>query len=109
MEASGRRIAILGDMFELGDVSEQEHSSVGEYCAHLENIDYLLAVGAMSKFMIKAASAKMKKRALHFSKKEDLIIYILKLLKPGDLVLIKGSRGMAMEEVTQFIVENFEG
>ncbi|NOZ63131.1 MAG: UDP-N-acetylmuramoyl-tripeptide--D-alanyl-D-alanine ligase [Calditrichaeota bacterium] len=109
MATSGRRIAVLGDMFELGDVSEREHFSVGMYCADLKNIDFLLAVGAMAEFMVKAASGKMKTSALHFTGKDDLKNYLLKLLAPKDLVLIKGSRGMAMEEITQFVIEKFEG
>ncbi|OQX85943.1 hypothetical protein B6D60_07070, partial [candidate division KSB1 bacterium 4484_87] len=109
METDGRKIAILGDMFELGKLSEQEHFGVGDYCAELGNIEYLLAVGEKSQFMKKGASPKMKKRALHFSEKKSLAKYLLKLLAPGDLVLIKGSRGMAMEEITKFIVENFKG
>ncbi len=109
MESSGKKIAILGDMFELGDVSEKEHFSVGEYCSKLKKIDFLLAVGEMSKFTVEAAKDSLGDRAVHFSNKSDLKKYVLKLLKPGDLILIKGSRGMAMEEITQFIKEKFEG
>lgn len=109
MNVKGRRIAVLADMFELGDRSVEEHKSVGKFCADLGNINFLFTTGKMSEFMNEAAKAKMGNAALHFSDKRQLMEFLRDFFSAGDTVLVKGSRGMAMEEVTQFILENYRG
>nr|MBF0222501.1 UDP-N-acetylmuramoyl-tripeptide--D-alanyl-D-alanine ligase [Desulfobulbaceae bacterium] len=100
-----KTVAVLGDMLELGDCSEQEHSQIGELAAW-SGFDYLFAVGAYAETMVVAArSAGMSlERALKFQTKTDLATHIIELLekdalRSGDIVLVKGSRGMHMEEV----------
>ncbi len=100
LQAKGRRIAVLADMLELGDLSEPHHRDIGELAAKL-SVDYLLCYGKLSKYTLDQARSIGFKKAEHFEKKSDLILYLKNLVIPGDVILIKGSRGMAMEEVTQ--------
>lgn len=100
-----RTVAVLGDMLELGECSELEHSQIGELAAW-SGFDYLFAVGAFADTMVVAArnAGMSSDRAMKFQTKKDLAKHIAELfeknnLSRGDLVLVKGSRGMRMEEV----------
>lgn len=106
METEGRRLAVLGDMFELGKHGKNEHKSIGEYFSALKNIDVLLAHGPLSVSTIDGAKKSTTKNCEHFQNKGDLIDSLLAIIKKGDLILIKGSRGMAMEEVTDALLES---
>lgn len=105
IKTEGKRIAILGDMFELGKLSEQEHSGIGKFAASLKNINYLLTHGKFSRLTAESAQKNGAKHTRHFVQKSELINHLKSLIRHGDLILIKGSRGMAMEEVTQAIVK----
>ena len=100
MQTKGKRIAVLADMLELGELSEPHHRDIGELATKL-SVDYLLCYGELSKYTVEQARRIGLKKAEHFENKSDLILYLKKLVTPGDVILIKGSRGMAMEEVTQ--------
>jgi UDP-N-acetylmuramoyl-tripeptide--D-alanyl-D-alanine ligase len=100
MKAKGKRIAVLGDMREMGEASEQEHRSLGREIARL-GIDYLLTVGSQARHIHDGAEVKMK---FHYDQKNVLAEYLLELVSPGDLVLVKGSRGMMMEDVIGFLL-----
>jgi len=94
--SGGRKVAVLGDMFELGDDREEFHIEIGYYL-NLNKIDALFAYGELSKFyMIKFQGEKKE----HFKDKQELIKHLRQYLNQGDVVLVKGSRGMAMEEIT---------
>ena len=96
---SGRRIAILGDMFELGEESRAEHEAVGKYAGEC-SIDLLLAVGEASGHMIDGAEAAGGKVEAHWYRtKEELYPHLGEYIGQGDVVLVKGSRGMKMEEI----------
>ncbi len=105
MHTSGKRIAVLGDMLELGDWSESEHKGIGEYVVSMGNIDYLLTYGSLSGLTILEAAKLGLTTAMHFNSKKELINYLKRIVIDGDLILIKGSRGMAMEEVTIGLIE----
>jgi UDP-N-acetylmuramoyl-tripeptide--D-alanyl-D-alanine ligase len=105
MQAQGKRIAILADMLELGDSAEKEHDGIGEYIASLKNIHYLLTYGPFSKKTSEQAQKLSKMHAIHFENKTELIEDAKRIIKKGDILLIKGSRGMAMEDVTKGIFE----
>ncbi len=105
IHTTGRRIAVLGDMFELGKAAEQEHRAVGEFISSFNNINYLLTHGNLSRLTADSARKGSATQVRHFEQKTELISFLKSLLKPGDLVLIKGSRGMAMETVTQAIAQ----
>ncbi|OQX95233.1 hypothetical protein B6I21_06445 [candidate division KSB1 bacterium 4572_119] len=101
MQTNSNRIAVLGDMFELGELSEKEHGVIGEYIADFKNINYLVTIGKYSEFTSKAAEESGMQNVLHFEKKDELVKYLKSICKFDDIILIKGSRGMKMEEVTK--------
>ncbi len=103
MASEGRRIAVLGDMFELGRQAKKEHKKIGEYLASLKNIDLLLTVGHLSKLTCDSAKNSNCTNSFHFEDKQKLIESLLSIIKKKDLILIKGSRGMAMEEVSNAV------
>lgn len=103
METRGKRIAVLADMLELGEWADQEHRAMGEFVVSLKNIDHLLTFGPLSKLTTETAFQLGKKTSIHFSTKTELIEYLKEITKEHDLVLIKGSRGMAMEQITNEI------
>ena len=98
---SGRKVAVLGDMLELGPCTRAEHYKVGRIAA--EKADILLAYGPNSEAMLRGArtggmSAKFSRA---FTEKERMIQTLKALAKPGDAILFKGSRGMRMEQVLE--------
>ena len=101
---SGKRIAVLGDMLELGAHEAEEHARVGRAAAELK-IDYLLTYGKRSAATHDAASGVF---AVHYEQKNVLAEYLAELVTPGDAVLVKGSRGMHMEDVVTFLVERLQ-
>lgn len=104
--APGRRkIAVIGDMLELGDYSEEAHALAGQYMAEA-GIDLLITYGPLSKYAAASAREHGLLRVFDFTDKEDLIRKLTDMLKPGDVVAVKGSRGMQMEEIIQKIYEN---
>jgi UDP-N-acetylmuramoyl-tripeptide--D-alanyl-D-alanine ligase len=99
--AGGRKVAVLGDMFELGDQAEAKHRAVGAQVA-ASGIDVLVAVGAMSCRWMAAEARRAGMAAARIETAPDAADAreLLKtLLKPGDYVLVKASRGMALERV----------
>ena len=98
----GRRIAVLGDMLEMGERGPDLHREVGRY-AGLSKIDRLLALGPLSLEMCVGTleEGMSKENVQHFEVKEALSLYLKNILKKGDVVLIKGSRGMKMEEIVE--------
>lgn len=100
IKALGKRIAVLADMLELGDWARSEHESIGRYVASLGNIQTLLTFGELSQLTAKEAQRQGMKEVLHFNDKPKLIEQLKKMVSDGDVILIKGSRGMAMEQVT---------
>lgn len=91
----GRRIAVLGDMLELGSASEQAHRQTGEWAA--ETADILLAVGPNSAAMAEAAGQKVT--TLHCQNTQEVVEYLRLNLRPGDVVLAKASHAMQFEEM----------
>jgi UDP-N-acetylmuramoyl-tripeptide--D-alanyl-D-alanine ligase len=102
----GRRIAVLGDMKELGASSRAEHEQVGSSIASRWNVDVVLFHGdEMRRAHDVLKSARVSGiTSEHFRRKEDLIARLMKALSPDDVVLVKGSRGMKMEEVVNALV-----
>ena len=97
----GRKIAVLGDMLELGTISEESHKKSGILAAEL-GCDMLLTYGEQSKNTHNAAKDKIFSK--HFDDKEKLSGFLLTEAREGDFILIKGSRGMKMETVYEKIM-----
>lgn len=96
---NGEKIAILGDMYELGDDCVQWHRQIGEYAA-THRIDKVIAVGEMAVHIAKGAGDK----GMYFATKEDFIEEINKLVPHKATILVKGSRGMAMEKIVEALI-----
>ncbi|MBR4622083.1 MAG: UDP-N-acetylmuramoyl-tripeptide--D-alanyl-D-alanine ligase [Ruminococcus sp.] len=94
-----KRYCVLGDMLELGKNAKAYHRTVGEYVA-ASKADVLLCFGENSKCYIEGAVRKGfdESSCKHFESREDLAAYLKGVLKTGDAVLFKGSRGMKLEE-----------
>lgn len=95
---AARRIAVLGDMLELGSYAEEAHRAVGAYAVQ-NAVDILFCFGENAGFIADAAKDSVK--TLHFTDKEDLTEALCRTVRAGDAVLFKASRGMALEEVIQ--------
>jgi len=97
--ALGRKVAILGDMGELGTEEAALHYTVGEHAAK-KQIDLLLCVGTLSEEIVKGAKAvNPEMDAYVFSNKEELLDKLSELLKDGDSILIKASHFMQFEKI----------
>lgn len=95
-EVTGRRIAVLGFMGELGEHEEREHLRLGERVAE-QGIDCLVTVGERAARINERASGLAENR--NFPTHEEAAAFLRDLLAPGDLVLVKGSRSAGMERV----------
>lgn len=93
-----RKIAVIGDMLELGSVSEKSHYEVGVKAAE-NKVDILYTYGQRSLQAAKAASENGINEVYSFDDKEKLASHLFGLLKEGDAVLFKASRGMKLEDV----------
>jgi len=102
---TGRRIAILGNMFEMGSFSEEGHRTVGDYFAKTE-VEVLITVGDMAKWIAEEVLQKNNKKKIYILKNnEEAISTLQEILEPLDTVLVKGSRGMKMEEIVKYLQE----
>jgi UDP-N-acetylmuramoyl-tripeptide--D-alanyl-D-alanine ligase len=93
---SGRRVAILGDMLELGAGEVEAHREIGAYAAS-SGVDVLLAVGPLSAELARAFGES----ALHVADAAAAAALAPGLVQPGDVVLVKASRGIALEAVAE--------
>lgn len=98
--ALGRKVAMLGDMFELGEKEKEMHARVGTYAAE-HGVDCLICAGTLSESMYEAAKAAGIAQAWHFADREMLLAELGSLLKPGDSVLVKASHGMGYEKIVE--------
>ncbi len=99
---SGKKIAVIGDMFELGQLSEELHSKLGEYISQ-SNIDIVVGTGELIKWSLNNIN-KTKKTVKYFKDKSKIIEFLKKTISESDLLLIKASRGMKFEEITEGIL-----
>ncbi len=95
--AKGRKVAVLGDMLELGENEKKLHAEIGEYAAG-KGIDLLICAGNLSKNTAEAFERTGGKDAITFDDTDSLVAAGLPLLK-GDTVLIKASHGMHFEKI----------
>lgn len=98
-----RKVAVLADMLELGAISENEHMNAGIQASEI--FDVIICIGSDAKYIGKGAieNGFDKGRVYYFANNEEAVSEINSILRPGDAVLMKGSRGMKLEEVAESI------
>ena len=101
----GRRIAVLGDMLEMGDLAEFGHRRVGKAC--VDNSDVIITVGENAVFINKEAEENGfdAKNSYHFDNLESAKELLGKLMQHGDTMLFKASRGMEFEKFVEYVKE----
>jgi len=99
-----RKIAIIGDMLELGDFSEYAHQLIARECFKNE-IDIFIGVGRYSKLaaLYLHELGMNSEKIFHFENNLEILNFLDRFIESEDLILIKGSRGMKMEEIVQFL------
>ncbi len=102
LPCSGRRVAVLGDMAELGEQTTSAHAEVGRHVAEL-GINHLFTVGANSRFTAEAARANGLRDVAEFPDVESAGKALQKFLKPSDVVLLKASRSSQIERVGEML------
>ena len=101
IQTQGKRIAVLADMLELGTSAEKAHRAIGR-ALKKNGIDHVLAYGPLARHVVDAATSRV---ALHYDNKNVLAEHLKKLIAPGDVVLVKGSRGMQMEDIVTSLMD----
>lgn len=101
MNSSAKRhVAILGDMLELGNMSKEEHEKVGEYAAK-RGVDLLVTIGENAKEIAYEARENGLDNIIEFDTLSDAKDGIKNAIEVGDMILIKASRGMRLEEIAE--------
>jgi len=106
--ADTRKVAVLGDMFELGVKENEFHAEIGSYAA-VKNIDCILCVGKLSRNMYEAALAVEESisQAYYYETKEEMLTDLPSILNAKDTVLVKASHGMHFEEVVKVLQDMY--
>lgn len=99
-----RKVAILGDILEMGEFAKDAHYKIGEEVAK-NKVDVLLTAGENAKFIAKAAKANGVPEVMDFDTTEELLLNVSKFIKDNDTILIKASRGMHFEDVVNKITK----
>ena len=105
---AARRVVVLGDMLELGAGAEAAHREAGRAIA-AAGVAELIGVGRHARTAVEAARASGLAESHHTATFEDTVVLLLKRLVPGDALLVKGSRGMRMEQVVDALMGRFGG
>ncbi len=105
IDEGARRIAVLGDMRELGEISEREHRAIGAYAAQ-NGIDIFLCVGGSAEFF--AAGAREagldEDKIFVFNDAQSAGIFLQDVLRTGDVVLVKGSQAVRLEKIVKEVM-----
>lgn len=103
----GKKYIVLGDMRELGEISENSHRSIGRLVSEA-GVDYLITLGEMGKWIYEEAisSGMDSTKCLWYEDRQEAMRNLNGFLNPGDVVLVKASRLMKLEEVVDYIIEH---
>jgi UDP-N-acetylmuramoyl-tripeptide--D-alanyl-D-alanine ligase len=101
----GRKIAVLGEMLELGNYTETGHAEVGKKTAEV-GVDLLVTVGERTRDIIRGAikAGLSEEKTIYFDNNHDAGIFVQNKIHPGDIILIKGSQGARMEQIVKEIM-----
>lgn len=106
-KSEGRKVAILADMLELGEFSEDLHRQVGNALVK-KGIDLALCIGKESRFIEDSAKRNGMKNVYHFKDNQSAINHLEQYLQAGDTILVKGSQGMHLIEITKYLLEKYK-
>jgi UDP-N-acetylmuramoyl-tripeptide--D-alanyl-D-alanine ligase len=99
LSCDGRRILVLGDMLELGEKSSELHRQVGNVIRKMGNIDFVFCVGRASRVIYEILYPDF--HVFHFEDVQKTVPVLWQIVRPGDLVLLKGSRKISLEKVLE--------
>ena len=102
LRSGGRRIAVLGDMLELGTLTESAHERIGRLAA-ASGVEWLVGVGSASAMLCRAARevGMAEERVFHFSNALEAGRFLQERVGQGDMLLIKGSQGVRLEKIVK--------
>ena len=103
---TGKRVAVLGDMLELGSISEQAHREIGALAS--QKADILFACGPLARYYMEGAKEAGMQTCLHFDSNEALSEALLMMVGQGDVLLFKASRGMSLETAIKPLYERWK-
>lgn len=105
--ANKRRVAVLGDMFELGEEEEKLHYEVGEYTGG--KVDLLICVGNLAKNIYEGAMKNKGESAsvMYLENKEDIYSQLEQIIMPQDTILLKASHGMGFADIVSWFVKKY--
>jgi UDP-N-acetylmuramoyl-tripeptide--D-alanyl-D-alanine ligase len=98
----GRKVAVLADMLELGEIGPVRHREIGELAGR--SAELVVAIGPLAAYINEGAAAAGAD-SRHFEDNGRAIPYVLSAIRPGDTLLVKGSRGMKLEEIVEAVKE----
>ena len=107
LDSNGRNIAVIADILELGNYSVEIHRELGRFIS-TSQIDAIITIGEFSCYIdeeVKIANPKII--SAHFYNNNDAFNYICEIVQDGDKVLLKGSRGMHVEEIVNKLISKF--
>jgi UDP-N-acetylmuramoyl-tripeptide--D-alanyl-D-alanine ligase len=108
MKGYTRKIVVLGDMLELGEDERAYHQEIGNELQP-QHIDFIYTYGSLALYIAEAARTRFSaKQVQWFTDKAEMIRQLRDKVSEGDLVLVKGSRGMKLEEVVNALKEGVQ-
>ena len=105
--ANGRKVAVLGDMFELGEEEEKLHFEVGKYTKG--KVDFLICVGNLAEHIYEGAMEDKDTGTtlLYLNKKEEIYSHLKQIIMPQDTVLLKASHGMGFADIVSWFEKTY--
>ena len=104
-QETARRIAVIGDVLELGKFSESIHEEIGKLLFD-SNIDFIITVGNETKYTDRYLKNMGYTNLMHFDNEKNTYEYISNLLNSGDTILFKGSHGMHLSNIVTYLLKN---
>jgi UDP-N-acetylmuramoyl-tripeptide--D-alanyl-D-alanine ligase len=101
-----RRILVAGEMRELGSASPELHREAGKFAAKTGKIDWVIGVAGDAAQIVEGAAAAgfPRARTKSFATPPEAAEFLETLVSPGDLLLVKGSRGVKMEQIVEALI-----
>ncbi len=106
VKADGRRVAVLGDMLELGPDSPRYHCEVGEFISR-QKVDELIVFGELAEHIANGAEINSRINIVRCDSRADINEYLMHTMHTGDAVLFKASRGMKLNECAEYFKERY--